>query len=192
MTATGPLIVTHAPVRSELRNLDYLVARTSPLATRELERADVLYRKAFATLDEARDAAWERANTPANTVSRDERWNTIFPASGGKLGPLPDGSVIEVAVASVEIVAGCLGNPHNQEFRGDFHMAGMKVGRIEPSFVGGGDHVAWIGRAGVTWEMWSMDSPIAADVYAELSKRRNELCATWNAEHGIPDAGAKR
>ena len=54
---------------------------------------------AVATIEEARDAAWEEVTDRGASVPDDPQWHnatTRLPEHGGTVGPLPDGYVIDV------------------------------------------------------------------------------------------------
>jgi len=56
----------------------------------------VTSRIAVATLDEARHAAWMATDLADTDQGRFRTAIAHFPADGGTIGPLPDGTVIEV------------------------------------------------------------------------------------------------
>lgn len=74
-------------------------------------------RRAVATLDEAREAARESVNAIDVGLFRECEQAELLPEHGGTIGPLPDGTVIEVEPATYEALIAALGITYMAHFR---------------------------------------------------------------------------
>ena len=101
MTATGPYVVTH---RQQNDQPCETCMGAQGIGLCVCPDSVVLYREAFATLEELPDIPCQKC-AYCRKDEGDCGWPYILsrlPESGGKLDPLPDGSVIEVEATTWE------------------------------------------------------------------------------------------